>query len=96
MDILIKPLVTEKMTDQSERFNRYGFVVDRRASKPQIKKAIENLYDVSVESVNTMVYGGKVKSRYTKSGVISGKTAAYKKAIVTLVEGDSIDFYSNI
>jgi len=96
MEILVKPLVTEKMTDQSERFNRYGFVVDRRASKPQIQKAVEELYDVKVESVNTMVYGGKVKSRYTKGGVITGKTIAYKKAIVTLVEGDSIDFYSNI
>ena len=96
MEILVKPLVTEKMTDQSERFNRYGFVVDRKASKPAIKKAIEDLYNVSVESVNTMVYGGKAKSRYTKGGVITGKTAAYKKAIVTLVEGDSIDFYSNI
>ncbi|RIJ46188.1 50S ribosomal protein L23 [Maribellus luteus] len=96
MDILVKPLVTEKMTDQSERFNRYGFVVDRRASKPQIKKAVESLYNVTVENVNTMVYGGKVKSRYTKGGIITGKTSAYKKAIVTLVEGDSIDFYSNI
>ncbi|MCE4565649.1 50S ribosomal protein L23 [Maribellus sp. CM-23] len=96
MDILVKPLVTEKMTDQSERFNRYGFVVDRRASKPQIKKAVESLYNVTVETVNTMVYGGKVKSRYTKGGIITGKTSAYKKAIVTLVEGDSIDFYSNI
>ena len=96
MEILVKPLVTEKMTDQSERFNRYGFVVARNASKPEIKKAVEDLYNVSVENVNTMVYGGKVKSRYTKGGIITGKTAAFKKAIVTLVEGDSIDFYSNI
>lgn len=96
MEILIKPLVTEKMTDQGERFNRYGFVVDRKASKPQIKKAVESLYNVTVESVNTMVYGGKAKSRYTKSGVITGKTSSFKKAIVTLVEGESIDFYSNI
>jgi large subunit ribosomal protein L23 len=96
MEILVKPLVTEKMTDQSERFNRYGFVVDRNATKPQIKKAVESLYNVTVDSVNTMVYGGKVKSRYTKGGIITGKTAAFKKAIVTLVEGDSIDFYSNI
>jgi large subunit ribosomal protein L23 len=96
MDILVKPLVTEKMTDQSERFNRYGFVVDRRATKPQIKKAVEDLYNVTVENVNTMVYGGKAKSRYTKGGVITGKTTAYKKAIVTLVDGESIDFYSNI
>jgi len=96
MEILVKPLVTEKMTDMSERFNRYGFVVDRDASKPQIKKAVETLYNVTVENVNTMVYGGKNKSRYTKGGVITGKTGAFKKAIVTLVEGDSIDFYSNI
>jgi len=96
MDILIKPLVTEKMNQLAKRFNRYGFIADRRASKPQIKSAIENLYNVKVQSINTMIYGGKVKSRYTKSGVISGKTASYKKAIVTLAEGDSIDFYSNI
>ena len=96
MDILIKPLVTEKMTDQAERYNRYGFVVDRRATKPQIKKAVESLYDVTVDTVNTMVYGGKIKSRYTKGGVITGKTVSYKKAIVTLAEGESIDFYSNI
>jgi len=96
MDILVKPLITEKMTDQAERFNRYGFVVDRRATKPQIKKAVESLYNVTVDSVNTMVYGGKMKSRYTKGGIITGKTVSYKKAIVTLVEGESIDFYSNI
>ena len=96
MDILVKPLVTEKMTQLSERFDRYGFVVDRRATKPQIKKAVESLYSVNVAEVNTMVYGGKVKSRYTKGGVITGKTNAFKKAIVTLVDGDSIDFYSNI
>jgi large subunit ribosomal protein L23 len=96
MEILIKPLVTEKMTELGERFNRYGFVVDRRATKPQIKKAVETLYNVSVDSVNTMIYGGKIKSRYTKGGIITGKTASYKKAVVTLAEGDSIDFYSNI
>ncbi len=96
MDIIVKPLLTEKMTTQSERYNRYGFVVDRRATKPQIKKAIESLYDVTVDSVNTMIYGGKMKSRFTKGGVITGKTASYKKAIITLVDGDNIDFYSNI
>jgi large subunit ribosomal protein L23 len=96
MEILIKPLVTEKMNELSERFGRYGFVVARTATKKQIKSAVEGLYSVKVNAVNTMVYGGKEKSRYTKSGVISGKTAAYKKAIVTLAEGESIDFYSNI
>ncbi len=96
MDILIKPIVTEKMTDQGETLNRFGFVVRRDANKAEIKKAVEDLYNVTVASVNTMVYGGKRKSRYTKSGVITGKTSAYKKAIITLIEGDSIDFYSNI
>jgi len=96
MNILVKPIVTEKMTAQGERFNRYGFVVDRKATKLQIKKAVESLYNVSVETVNTMIYPGKKKSRYTKSGVITGRTNSYKKAIVTLVAGDTIDFYSNI
>ena len=96
MDILIKPIVTEKMTEQAESLNRYGFVVKRDANKLQIKKAIEGLYNVTVQSVNTMVYAGKSKSRFTKAGVITGKTAAYKKAVVTLAEGDTIDFYSNI
>jgi len=96
MDILIKPIVTEKMTEQGEKLNRYGFVVRKDADKVEIKKAIESLYNVNVTSVNTMVYGGKNKSRYTKAGVIKGKTSAYKKAIITLAEGDTIDFYSNI
>lgn len=96
VDILIRPIVTEKLTDQAETLNRFGFVVDRRANKQQIKKAVEDLYGVKVASVNTMVYPGKAKSRYTKSGVLTGKTNSYKKAIVTLVEGDTIDFYSNI
>jgi len=96
MSILIKPLVTEKMTLQAEKLNRYGFVVDRKATKPQIKKAVESHYDVSVESVNTFIKAGKTKSRYTKGGVITGKTTTYKTALVTLAKGDSIDFYSNI
>ena len=96
MDILIKPIVTEKMTDQGETLNRYGFMVNRRANKLQIKQAVEELYNVSVASVNTMRYGGKSKVRYTRSGVLSGKTNAYKKAVVTLEEGEAIDFYSNI
>ena len=96
MDILVKPIVTEKMTALADRFNRYGFVVERKASKQQIKQAVESLYKVNVIYVNTMVYGGKSKTRFTKSGVITGKTKSYKKAIVTLAEEDSIDFYSNI
>jgi len=96
MSILIKPIVTEKMTIQSEEMNRFGFVVDKHANKVQIKNEVERMYGVSVESVNTMRYPGKSKSRFTKSGVIEGKSNAFKKAIVTLVEGDTIDFYSNI
>jgi len=96
MNILIKPVVTEKMTQQGETLNRYGFIVDKRANKIQIKKAVEELYGVTVESVNTMRYGGKNRSRYTRTGIIEGKTNSYKKAIVTLAEGETIDFYSNI
>ena len=84
------------MTDQSERYNRYAFVVDRRVNKIEIKKAVAEMYDVSVDSVRTMVCIGKKRVRGTKSGMIVGKTSTYKKAIVTLAEGDSIDFYSNI
>jgi large subunit ribosomal protein L23 len=96
MKVIIKPIVTEKMTELGEKLNRYGFVVDKRANKLQIKDAVEELYSVTVTEVNTMVYGGKTKSRYTKSGVITGRTNSYKKAIVTLAEGENIDFYSNI
>jgi large subunit ribosomal protein L23 len=92
----MKPIITEKMTQLGEKLNRYGFLVDRRANKLQIKQAIKDLYGVDVTSVNTMVFSGKNKTRYTKSGVISGRTSTYKKAIVTLVKGETIDFYSNI
>lgn len=96
MGIIIRPIITEKMTIDSEKFNRYGFIVDPKANKLQIAKAIKEMYGVSVEKVNTMNYAGKKKSRYTKAGVISGKTSAFKKAVVVLAEGESIDFYSNI
>ncbi len=96
MNILIKPIVTEKMTAISEKLNRFGFVVDKNANRLQVKKAVEDFYGVTVVSVNTMRYGGKRKSRYTRSGLLSGKTPSYKKAIVTLKEGEQIDFFSNI
>ena len=96
MKILLKPIITEKLTEQEESLNRYGFIVEKRANKLEIKNAVEDLYGVAVSSVNTMRYGGKTKSRITKSGVISGRSNAFKKAIVTLVDGDKIDFYSNI
>ena len=96
MDILLKPIVTEKMTEQGEELNRYGFIVDKKANKVQIKKAVEEMYGVSVEAVNTMRYLGKQKSRFTKSGIIAGQSKSTKKAIITLAEGEKIDFYSNI
>lgn len=96
MDILKKPIITEKMTGQGEKLNRFGFIVDRKANKIQIKKAVEEMYDVRVDAVNTIIYGGKAKSRNTKTGLIHGKTGSFKKAIITLAEGDNIDFYSNI
>jgi large subunit ribosomal protein L23 len=97
MSIIIKPLITEKMTTISEKMtNRYGFIVNRKANKIEIKKAVESLYGVKVDMINTMIYSGKTKSRYTKAGFINGKTSAFKKAIVTLAAGETIDFYSNI
>jgi large subunit ribosomal protein L23 len=97
MGIIIKPIVTEKQTAITEKIpNRVGFRVSPDANKLEIKAAIESLYGVTVVKVNTMNYDGKRKSRYTKSGVVNGKEAAFKKAIVTLKEGEQIDFFSNI
>ena len=96
MGILIKPIVTEKMTIQGEKLNRYGFIVDREANKLQIKAAVEQMYNVTVAEVNTMNYHGKRKSRYTKAGLLQGRANHYKKAYVTLVGEDKIDFYANI
>ncbi len=96
MEILIKPIVTEKMTIQGEKLNRYGFMVDRQANKIEIKKAVEEMYGVKVLDVNTINYHGKRKSRFTKAGLLSGRTNHFKKAIVTLAGEDKIDFYSNI
>ena len=84
------------MTAQAEKLNRYGFIVDKKADKLQIRKEVEDLYGVKVDSVNTIRYAGKRKSRYTKAGFVEGRTNAYKKAIVTLKEGQAIDFFSNI
>lgn len=97
MSVIVKPLVTEKMTRMTERFNnRYAFVVVPSANKYVIKDEVEKLYNVTVVKVNTMKYTGKNKSRYTKAGLIKGRADAFKKAIVTLKDGDTIDFYSNI
>jgi large subunit ribosomal protein L23 len=96
MGIIMKPVVTEKMTEMGEKLNRFAFVVDKGANKIEIKKAVEDYYDVTVLSVNTMIHKGKAKSRNTKAGLLSGRTNAYKKAVVTLAEGDTIDFFANI
>jgi large subunit ribosomal protein L23 len=96
MSILIEPIITEKMTGLTEKLNRVGFIVEKSANKIEIKKAVEELYNVSVDEVNTMRYGGKSRSRFTRGGVVRGRTSSYKKAIITLAKGDSIDFYSNI
>lgn len=96
MSILIKPIITEKATDASELFNRYGFVVDMNANKIEIKEAVEQAYGVSVNKVRTMNYPVKRTTKYTKKGLVTGMKGAYKKAVVELAEGDNIDFYSNI
>ena len=97
MAFIIRPLVTEKMTQITDkRSNRYGFVVSPDANKLQIKEEVERLYNVTVVEVNTLLYMGKRSQRYTKAGLIRGKKSAFKKAIITLKEGETIDFYSNI
>ena len=96
MEILIKPIITEKMTSLAEKLNRYGFVVDRKANKVQIKQAIEAMYGVTVKAVNTQQYVGKVKTRNTTRGMAVGRVNRSKKAMVTLKSGDVIDFYSII
>ena len=96
MDIMIKPIVTEKATQLTEQLNRYTFRVSLNANKYQIKSLVEQLYGVKVVNVNTLVVRGKNKSRWTKSGLLRGKTTAWKKAFITVGEGETIDFYSNI
>jgi len=95
-EILIRPVITEKSNKLSEKQNRFVFVVARSSNKLSIKKAIESMYNVSVDRVWTMIMPAKAKTRFTKSGVANGRKKAYKKAIVSLVDGDTIDFYSNI
>ena len=96
MSILIKPIITEKATADSELLNRYGFVVDKKANKVEIKKAVEATYGVSVTKVRTLNVRPDRKTRFTKTGMITGKTAAFKKAIVQVADGDIIDLYSNL
>jgi len=96
MNILIKPIISEKAMDQSEVLNCYSFVVNKDANKIEIKNAVEEAYGVSVNSVRTMNYPVKRKTKFTKKGMVTGTKAAYKKAVVKLAEGESIDLYSNI
>jgi large subunit ribosomal protein L23 len=96
MGILIKPIITEKMTSLAEKLNRYGFVVERSANKVQIRKAVEEMYGVKVDAVNTQQYVGKVKTRNTTRGIAIGRVNRSKRAFVTLKAGEMIDFYANI
>ncbi|HTL82870.1 MAG TPA: 50S ribosomal protein L23 [Bacteroidia bacterium] len=96
MGVLVKPIITEKLTANAEKTGRYGFVVEKSANKLEIKNAVEKMYGVTVKAVNTMNYIGKVRSRYTKTGMQIGIANRHKKAIVTLKKGDAIDFYSNL
>ena len=95
-DVLIKPILSEKANKQSEKMNRYSFVVDKKANKLEIKKAIESFYGVQVENVNTIVVPSKAKSKYTKAGYIVGRKPSKKKAIVTVAQGETIDLYGGV
>lgn len=96
MSILKKPLITEKSTAQGEKLGQFGFLVEKTATKPEIIKAIQNMYAVEVTGISTMVYAGKAKSRFTKKGLFEGRKPSFKKAFVTLKEGQVIDFFQNI
>ena len=96
MNIILKPIITEKATSDSELNNRYSFVVDNKSNKIEIKKAVESYYQVNVVKVRTMNYGPIRKIKYTKTGIQNGKSNLVKKAIVQLREGDQIDFYNNM
>ena len=95
-NILIKPIISEKAEMLSDVSNQYSFIVNQKANKIEVRKAIEELYSVNVASVNTMVMPAKAKNRNTRSGLIKGRVSSYKKAIVTLAEGEEIDFYGDI
>ncbi len=94
-DVLIRPVLSEKVNRQTEKFNRYTFIIDRKANKLEVKKAVEEFYGIQVKVVNTMVMPSKAKSRNTKAGLVTGRKPLKKKAIVTLLEGESIDLYGN-
>ena len=94
--ILIKPLITEKAEMLSEDRNQFSFIVDKRANKVEIRKAVESMYSVNVQSVNTLIMPAKQKNRSTRSGVLKGRKSAFKKAIITLVDGETIDHFGDL
>ncbi|MGO1244570.1 MAG: 50S ribosomal protein L23 [Sphingobacterium sp.] len=96
MEIIKKPILTEKASILTEKLNRYAFKVDHRANKIQIKLAVEEMFGVTVVAVNTAVVAGKTKSRHTKAGFVSGRSPKYKKAIITVKDGETIDFYTTL
>ena len=96
MIVLIKPIITEKITRESELYGRYAFVVHKKANKLQIKEAVEEAFNVTVTKVNTMNYPVEYKAKFTKGGVVTSKNGGFKKAVVQVAEGETIDFYSNI
>ncbi|RQO31544.1 50S ribosomal protein L23 [Taibaiella sp. KBW10] len=93
-EVLVRPVITEKVNSQMEKQNRYTFVVDKRSNKLEIKEAVQNFYNVKVGEVNTIVVPAKNKSRFTKAGYVQGRKSAYKKAVVTLLDGETIDLFS--
>ena len=95
-DILIRPLIYEKLNNLNQKLNKVGFVVDKDANKIEIKSAVEKMYGVTVKSVDTAVIPGKAKVRYTRKGMTRGMKSSYKKAYVTLAKGETIDFYANV
>lgn len=96
MSIILKPVITEKMTGQADKFNRFGFFVDSKANKIEIRNTIEKMYKVTVTDVRTIITPGKIRKRMKRTGIQTGRVGKYKKAIITLKQGDTIDFYSNI
>src|SRR5260221_1937122 len=95
-EVLVKPILTEKANSQQEKLRRYAFRVSRKANKLEIKKAVEDFYGVTVVNVNTSVVPGKNKTRFTKAGYVQGRKPAFKKALITVAEGESIDLYASI
>ncbi|MFI5220970.1 MAG: 50S ribosomal protein L23 [Bacteroidia bacterium] len=96
MNVLVKPLITEKFTAVNEKLGQAGFIVDKHATKDEIKRAVEKMYSVNVTGISTMIYSGKTKTRFTRKGFFAGKKSGFKKAIVTLKEGQKIDFFQNV